>query len=140
MIQKPQLKMSVEAVEKGILHLYNKTNDFHPALAVKPQEKEAQEQFLLWHIRVKGFLLDAFTTPEVGQEFRAIIHPLETNRYDEIQYGQMVLTCIKRSLDFLDDLRIRLPIFEVTIEPKTTQEFSDRDLMLRAIELARQCV
>lgn len=108
----PKLRIPAQAAEKAINHFYNKGDQFHLITTTGPRLEEDLKLFIEWAVEVCEFLKGAFTTPAIADNFRAIVRVIEV-RSDNAEYSSAVRTCVRRTVDFLDNLRNTLSLYEI---------------------------
>lgn len=77
-----------------------------------PQLEEDLNLFVEWELEVRAFLTDAFATAQIADDFRAIFRIIEVHYDDDIKYSQAVFTCVRRTLDFLENLEHTLALYD----------------------------
>lgn len=138
MSQKPLLRISADAAEKGLKHFHHKGNQFNFVTASNPQQlDEGVRRLVDWELQLRVFLTDAFTTTELADHVRTLISILETGDLSEETYPTKFYKCYSAINDFLSNLIHTLAVYEIATPTSEATDIVER-ICLRFDHLVRQ--
>lgn len=140
MTQSTLLKLHRNEVERVIKHFLDTGHEFHFTPKKDPELASAERRFARWTHDAHEALGRCFTTDEIAERFTRGL--LFANKEDtsEANRHKILLDSYDHRLEYLKRLKGTLPIYEVAQSQPTSGKYTDRQLMERAIQLAKKCV